>query len=44
MTNVDHVTESRDITLVKEVCLVKAMIFPGVMCGCECWTIKKAES
>ena len=33
----------RDITLPRKVCLVKAMVFPGVMYGCECWTIKKAE-
>ena len=44
MTNIDHIIENRDITLVKEVCLVKAMIFPGVMCGYERWTINKAES
>ena len=43
MTNLDHIIKSRDITLPKEVCLVKAMIFPGVMCGCEHWTITKAE-
>ena len=43
MTNLDHIIKSRDITLTKEVCLVKAMIFPGVMCGCERWTVKKAE-
>ena len=43
MTNIDHIIESRDITLVKEVCLVKAMIFPVVMCGWDCWTIKNAE-
>ena len=43
MTNVDHIIHSRDITLVKEVWLVKAMIFPGIMCGCERWTVKKAQ-
>ena len=43
MTNIDHIIKSRDITLTKEVCLVKAMIFPGVMCGCERWTVKKVE-
>ena len=42
MTNLDHVLKSRDITLPMNVCIVKAMIFPGVMCGCESWTIKKA--
>ena len=35
--------KSRDITLSTKVCLVKAMVFPVVMCGCESWTIKKAE-
>ena len=43
MTNLDHVIKSRDITLTKDVCLVKTMIFPGVMCGCERWTVKEAE-
>ena len=43
MTNLDSVLKSRDITLPAKVCIVKAMIFPGVMCGCESWTIKKAE-
>ena len=42
MTNLDSILKSRDITLPTEVCLVKAMIFP-VMCGCESWTVKKAE-
>ena len=44
MTNLDSVLKSRDITLPTEVCLVKAMVFPIVMYGCESWTIKKAES
>ena len=43
MTNLDNVLKSRDITLPTKVCLVKAMIFPVVMYGCESWTIKKAE-
>ena len=43
MTNVDSILKSRDITLSTKVCLVKAMIFPVVMYGCESWTIKKAE-
>ena len=43
MTNLDSVLKSRDITLPTKVCLVKAMIFPVVMYGCESWTIKKAE-
>ena len=43
MTNLDSVFKSRDITLLTKVRLVKAMIFPVVMYGCECWTIKKAE-
>ena len=43
MTNVDNMLKSRDITLPTKVCLVKAMVFPGVMYGCENWTIKKAE-
>ena len=43
MTNLDSILESRDITLPKNVHLVKAMIFPVVMSGCESWTIKKAE-
>ena len=43
MTNLDSVLESRDITLLTKVHLVKAMVFPVVMCGCESWTIKKAE-
>ena len=43
MTNLDHVLKSRDITLPTKVCLVKAMVCPVVMYGCESWTIKKAE-
>ena len=43
MTNLDSILKSRDITLLTRVCLVKAMVFPVVMYGCECWTIKKAE-
>ena len=43
MTNLDSVCKSRDITLPTEVCLVKAMVFPVVMYGCESWTVKKAE-
>ena len=43
MTNLDSLLKSRDITLPKKVCLVKAMVFPVVMYGCESWTIKKAE-
>ena len=43
MTNLDRILKSRDITLPAKVCLVKAMIFPVVMYGCESWTIKKAE-
>ena len=43
MTNLDGIFESRDITLPTKVCLVKAMVFPVVMYGCESWTIKKAE-
>ena len=43
MTNLDNVLKSRDITLPTEVCLVKTMVFPVVMHGCESWTIKKAE-
>ena len=43
MTNLDSILKSRDITLPTKVCLVKAMVFPAVMYGCESWTIKKAE-
>ena len=42
-TNLDSILKSRDITLPTKVCLVKAMVFPVVMYGCENWTIKKAE-
>ena len=42
-TNLDGILKSRDITLITKVCLVKAMVFPVVMYGCERWTIKKAE-
>ena len=44
MTKLDSVLKSRDITLQTKICLVKAMVFPIVMYGCESWTIKKAES
>ena len=44
MTDLDNILKSRDITLSTKVCLVKAMVFPLVMYGCESWTIKKAES
>jgi len=43
MTNVDSIFKSRDITLPTKVCLVRAMVFPVVMHGCESWTVKKAE-
>ena len=43
MTNLDSILKSRDITLLTKVCLVKAVVFPVVMYGCESWTIKKAE-
>ena len=43
MTNLDSILKSRDITLLTKVCVVKAMVFPVVMYGCESWTIKKAE-
>ena len=43
MTNLDSILKSGDITLPTKVCLVKAMVFPVVMYGCESWTIKKAE-
>ena len=42
MTNLESILKSRNITLPTSVCLVKAMVFPEVMYGCECWTIKKA--
>ena len=43
MTNLDSIFKSRDITLPTKVHLVKAVVFPVVMCGCESWTVKKAE-
>ena len=43
MTNLDNVLKNRDITLLTNICLVKAMVFPVVMYRCESWTIKKAE-
>ena len=43
MTNLDSILKSRDIALPTKVCLVKAMVFPVVMYGCESWTMKKAE-
>ena len=43
MTNLDSIFKSRDITLPTKVRLVKAVVFPVVMCGCESWTVKKAE-
>ena len=43
MTNLDSIVKSRDITLSTKICLVKAMVFPVAMYGCESWTIKKAE-
>ena len=43
MTNLDSILKSRDITLPKKVCLVKTIVFPVVMYGCESWTINKAE-
>ena len=44
MTHLDSILKSRDITLPTKVCIVKAMVFPVVMYGCESWTVKKAES
>ena len=44
MTNLQSILKSRDITLPTEVCLVKAMVFPEVMYGCESWTLKKADT
>ena len=44
MTNLDNILKSRDITLPTKVCLVKAMVIPVVMFGCESWAIKKAEN
>ena len=43
MTNLDSILKSRDITLLTKVCLIKAIVFLGVMYGCESWTVKKAE-
>ena len=43
MTNIDSILKSKDITLLIKVCIVKSMVFPVVMYGCESWTIKKAE-
>ena len=43
MTNLDSIFKIRDITLPTKVCLVKAIVFPVVMCGCESWTVKKAD-
>ena len=43
MTNLDSIFKIRDITLPTKICLVKAMVFPVVMCGCESWTVKKAK-
>ena len=44
MTNLDRIFKSRDITLPTKVCLVRAMVFPVVMYGCESWTVKKADA
>ena len=44
MTNLDSILKSTDITLLRKVCIVRAMFFQVVMYACECWTIKKAES
>ena len=43
LTNLDSTFKSRDIIFLTKICLVKAMVFPVVMCGCESWTVKKAE-
>ena len=43
MTNLDSILKSKDITWLTKICIVKAMVFPVVMCRCESWTIKKAE-
>ena len=43
LTNLDSILKSRDITLPTNFCLVRAIVFPVVMYGCECWTVKKAE-
>ena len=44
MTNLDSILKSRDINLPTKICLVKAMVFPVIMCGCESWTIKKLSA
>ena len=44
ITNVDHILKGKDVALPKKVCIVKAMVYPVVMYGCESWTIKKTES
>ena len=44
MINLDSILKSRDITLPTKICLVKAMVFPVIMCGCESWTIKKLSA
>ena len=44
VSNLDSILKSRDITLLTRFCLIKAMVFPLVICGCESWTTKKAES
>ena len=44
VTNLDNILKSRDVTLPTKVCIVKAIVFPVVMYGCESWTVKKAES
>ena len=44
MTNLDSILKSRDITWLTKVCIIRAMVFPVVMYGCESWTIKKAEA
>ena len=43
MTNLDSILKRRDITLLTKVCIIKAMVFPVVMYGCESWTVKKGE-
>ena len=43
MASLDNILKSRDITLLTKICLVKAMVFPVVMYGCESWTVKKAK-
>ena len=43
ITNLDNILKRRDISLLAKVCLVKAMVFPEITCGCESWTVKKAE-